>query len=115
MAILAELYDFYSEVLGRERYFGRNSAAFVDFLTAPERYATSWQEIVVWHPSLPRTGKRAVRRDFGNLLFAVRRVHEIRGRSPSLPLRIRLVFRVDARRQLMRWSRSELTWLGIDH
>lgn len=44
---LAELYDFYGEVLERERYFGRNSAVFVDCLTDPERHAKSWQEIVV--------------------------------------------------------------------
>lgn len=112
---LAELYDFYGEVLGKERYFGRNSAAFVDCLTDPKRHAASWQEIVVWHPSLPRLGKRAVRRYFVDLLFAVDRVHKIRGRSPSFPLRIRVVFRVSARRQLVRWSRSELMWMGIDH
>lgn len=112
---LAELYDFYGEVLGRERYFGRNSAAFVDCLTNPERHATSWQEIVVWHPSLPHMGKRAVRRYFGDLLFALRRVHKIRGRSPSFPLRIRVVFRAGTRQQLVRWSQSELRWLGIDH
>lgn len=115
LATLAELYDFYGEALGRDGYFGYNGAAFVDCLTDPKRHTTTWQEIVVWHPSLPRLGKSAVRRYFVDLLFALKRVHEIRSHSPSFPLQIRVVFRVRARRQLVRWSRSELMWLGIDH
>lgn len=111
---LQEVYHFYGQVLGREGYFGTNSGAFVDCLTDPDRHAEHWQEIVVWHPSLPRLGKRAVGAYFINLLLAQQRLVHRGSTWPSDALRLHLVFRARARRQLVRWSGRGLKWLNID-
>ena len=81
LTTVEELYAFYGSVLGRDGYFGRNSPAFVDCLTDPGWHARPWREIVVWHPSLPRLGKRALGQYFLDVLFALRRMHERSGVS----------------------------------
>lgn len=110
LTTVEELYAFYGSVLGRDGYFGRNSPAFVDCLTDPGWHARPWREIVVWHPSLPRLGKRALGQYFLDVLFALRRMHE---RSGHAQLHVRVVFHCRARRRLLRWSRSGRRWLDI--